>query len=73
MRVVSQNMVILISHRRQLRILQRRQLSNIPVEFVGSRVSTMSSPFPEDRSPPTDHKNVEEVRPLARQENAEFQ
>jgi hypothetical protein len=33
----------------------------------------MSSPFPEDRSPPTDHKNVEEVRPLARQENAEFQ
>jgi hypothetical protein len=60
-RVVSQNTVRLSSHRRQLRLLRRRQSPmNIPAESVGSRVSTTSSPFPEERSPPTDRQNVEE-------------
>jgi hypothetical protein len=60
-RVVNQNTVCLISHRRQLRVLRRGQPPmNIIVESVGSKVSIEPSPFPEDRSPLADRHNVEE-------------
>jgi len=46
---------------------------NIPVESVGSRVSTTSSDFLEERSAPTDRHNVEELRSSTLQEKTEFQ
>jgi hypothetical protein len=74
MRAVIQNMVCLSSHRRQLRLLQRKQPPvKIPTDSVGSKVSIASSPFPKDSSPPKDHQNVEELQPLALQENVGFQ
>jgi len=74
MRDVSQNTVCLSSHRRQLRLLQRKQTPlNIPMDSFWSRVSIASSHFPNDRLPPAYHRNVEELHPLALQENAGIQ
>jgi len=81
MRDVSQNTMRLISHRRQLRQLQRKQPpTNLLADLVGSKASISSSPFHRVRSPPTDiivgdiaaHQNVEGIQQLELQVNEKF-
>jgi hypothetical protein len=61
-RVVSQKIVCISSHRRQLRLLRRKHPPvNIHVDLFRSRVSLALSPFLKDRSCTGDHKNVEEL------------